>query len=290
MHLTYHVFTLIATLAAYQPAPAADDTLQKITLGVAIANLVLTGIYVFLTLRIANGTNRSVRVTEASLKLAREQMEKNEQQSKDALKTSKEQNQDAINVVREQIQASEKQSKEAIDAIHEQIDASAKQSREAIQNQYKPVILPTTDPRTATTDTLLMDLENVGLGVAMSVWGTLGIKDRPQLYSSLFARFLVPSLAAKVYFGKVGLQFPYSSFDKYTLIPIDDAGISYDIRLALTYNDVFNNKYLVIWDHAEGYGWKQVILKQVDETMDEVAAHISVLKGIHDHVAEEIKP
>jgi len=41
--------------------------------------------------------------------------------------------------------------------------------------------------------------------------------------------------------------------------------------LIVTYNDVFDNKYLVIFDHNDTFGWRQIDeAKRINKRLDEI--------------------
>jgi septal ring factor EnvC (AmiA/AmiB activator) len=105
----------------------------------------LTASYVLLTLALAIIAFRSLRQTQASLDLTRQQIELNKQQSQEASAASERYSQATIDAVNKQIAASEAQSNAAIEAINRQIAASQQQAQEALYNQQKPVLVPVGD-------------------------------------------------------------------------------------------------------------------------------------------------
>src|SRR5713226_6512345 len=109
----------------------------------------LTAGYVLLTLVLAIIAFRSLRQTQASLDLTRQQIALNKQQSQEASAASEKQSRATIDAVNKQIAASEAQSQATIDAMNKQIAASERQSQEILYDQNKPVIIchtPIADP------------------------------------------------------------------------------------------------------------------------------------------------
>jgi hypothetical protein len=39
----------------------------------------------------------------------------------------------------------------------------------------------------------------------------------------------------------------------------------------VTYNDIFNNKFLVIFDYSDEFGWQLFEFKRVEKRLDEIA-------------------
>src|SRR5260221_10624356 len=140
----------------------------------------LTASYVLLTLALAIIAFRSLRQTQASLDLTRQQIELNKQQSQEASA------------------ASERHSQATIDAVNKQIEASERQAQEALYNQHKPIIIPVTDP---TTQHLLLSnlgkqifsigIRNKGAGVAMNAFSIVGVKGFPDILCSSTTKILI---------------------------------------------------------------------------------------------------
>src|SRR5260221_4232202 len=270
---------LTLTTSMSDPASLPDNTLQTVS---SIANIVYTGLTVVIVI-----------VAIWSLALTRKQMRENKKQSDAALAASAKQSQAAIDAVHEQIKASEQQSQASIDVVYEQIKASERQAQEAIHSQQKPVIIPTSSveaiyvPNSATSGKSYrtIDLENAGLGIALNVWGTVASLDAGgKYYCSVQSSFLIPHEIETVRFGQEEFAYPYAVFDVFNLFPMRESG--YDTRLMLTYKDVFDNKYLTVFDKSPGFGWKQVTLKKVERTMYEVAEEMS----LHKHGQDELFP
>src|SRR5713226_3673659 len=102
----------------------------------------LTAGYVLLTLVLAIIAFSSLRKTQASLDLIRQQIALNKQQSQEASAASEKHSQATIDAVNKQIAASEAQSNAAIEAVNKQIEANERQAQEALYNQHRPVLVP----------------------------------------------------------------------------------------------------------------------------------------------------
>jgi uncharacterized membrane protein (DUF106 family) len=201
-------------------------------------------------------------------------------QARAVLAASARQSQAAINTVHEQIEASELQSQMAIDAVHEQIEASEKQSQETMYNQFKPVIVPIESPILLRSTDLefLMNVENKGVGIALNTWGIFYVKiPLSAVYHFNKRYFLVPDRTETIVFNieTDGIKAPSGEFHGYGTYPgqmpgVKDRGMSSGSRLMITYNDVFDNKYLVVFDYRYELGWEQVDLKKVDRRLDEL--------------------
>lgn len=206
----------------------------------ALLNDIFTGVYVFLTLIIAGATIWSLFLTRASLKLTRDQIEVNRKQSEQALETSE------------------------------------KQAREALINQQKPVIVPTSGLSVYRKPYLTVDMQNKGIGIAMNTWGILYNKETQEFLRLLDAHFLVPDKLESIELVDISGEsldflFPTRMFNSFSIYPADDNGkLDTTIRLMMTYNDVFDNKYLVIFDWSRELGWRQIEgVKKIDQRLDE---------------------
>jgi hypothetical protein len=51
---------------------------------------------------------------------------------------------------------------------------------------------------------------------------------------------------------------------------VNDRGMSSGSFLMITYNDIFDNKYLVVFDYSDELRWEQVDLKRVERRLDEL--------------------
>src|SRR5260370_32821723 len=96
----------------------------------------LTASYVLLTLALAFIAFRSLRQTQSSLDLTRQQIELNTQQSQ-----------------------------AAIEAVNKQIAASERQTQEALYNQHKPIAIPVTGP--PSYDVIVKQQSNLRLGLGV---------------------------------------------------------------------------------------------------------------------------
>jgi hypothetical protein len=212
-------------------------------------NDIFTGVYVVLTLIIAGVAIWSVRVAS--------------KQSRDA------------------ILASENQSKEAIATVREQIVASEQQAREALYNQHKPIVVPTS-PLYTRQDRL--EMRNAGSGIALNTWGILTVVSTDKLYRFDSTLFLIPEKVQDSSLGDISdsldFMFPGREFHDYSIYPPPDRGrIGTAVRLMLTYNDIFGNIYLGVYDFS-GFGWRLVetmkrIEQRLDEYLEEKRSHLS---------------
>ena len=212
-------------------------------------NNIFTGVYVVLTLIIAVVAIRSIRMAS--------------KQSRDA------------------ILASENHSKEAIATVREQIVASEQQAREALYNQHKPIVVPTS-PLYSRQDGL--EMRNAGSGIALNTWGVLTVLATNKLYRFDSTLFLIPERVQGISLGDIsnnlGVLFPGRDFNGYSIDPAPDRGrIGTAMRLMLTYNDIFGNIYLGVYDYS-GFGWRLVetmkrIEQRLDEYLEEKRSHLS---------------
>jgi hypothetical protein len=231
-----------------------------------LANLILMGVYVLLTLALAGVALWSVFITRAALSASSEQSQK-------ALEASERQSKAAIEAVNKQIEASEKQSKETIDAVNKQIEANEKQAQEALYNQHKPVVVPISEKlekmvvgADARTYAYRVGMQNKGAGVAFNAFGVVGIKDLPVILCSSKIWFLVPDNEETFTFKVQGeVMYPFNVFEEVNVFPPVGA------RLMITYNDAFSNKYFAVFDYSEELGWKQVYeIRRVKQRIDEL--------------------
>ena len=65
--------------------------------------------------------------------------------------------------------------------------------------------------------------------------------------------------------------YSQSEFEDYSISPQDEKnGIDPFGRLMVTYNDIFQNKFVVVFDFSREFGWKLVGFKKVDKRLDEL--------------------
>ncbi len=233
----------------------------------------LTAGYVLLTLALAIIAFRSLKQTQASLDLTRKQIELNTQQSQEASS------------------ASERHSQATIDAVNMQIAASEIQAHEALYNQHKPVIVPINTPHQEDQGIYSMILQNQGAGVALNTWGLITMKGKqleniplqtvlPYRHFFVQTYFLIPGNPEQIAFriAEPGVPFKQQTllsndmFEGYSIYPLQDTYSNKyaTMRLMITYNGAFNNKYLVIFDNRDSLGWRQVEeIKRVEQRLDE---------------------
>ncbi|SRR5260221_1468221 len=225
-------------------------------------NLVLMAIYVGLTLVLAIVAVVSIFISSRL--------------SRDALKASDKQSKEAIGAVQKQIEASEKQTKETIAAINRQIEASEKQAQEALYNQHKPIIIPVTDPTTQYLppsnlgkQPFSIGIRNKGAGVAMNAFSIVGLKGFPDILCSSSTKILIHGDERPATFD-FGTKFSYPE-NIVEEVPVFPQGVFGFLRLMVTYSDLFNNKYFVVYDYSEEFGWRQLNeLRRVDKRLDEL--------------------
>jgi hypothetical protein len=109
-------------------------------------------------------------------------------QSQAALEESRSQSQEALKIMNEQIAKNEQQANVSLEAVYEQIDSSKQQARDTFYNQIRPIIVCTGQPQVT-----LINMENVGFGVATDVWGMYRVKptDESPPFSSSFAGSMI---------------------------------------------------------------------------------------------------
>ena len=133
------------------------------------------------------------------------------------------------------------------------------QARVALYDQHMPVLVPIDDPISSNAVQFAMHLENKGTGVALNTWGCLAMDGLPLKYHFKQMYFLVPDRVAKITFGGGEAHYPTNTIGGHNIFPFVDTGgipgsLPVDVRLTVTYNDIFENKYLVVFDHVDGLG------------------------------------
>ncbi len=264
-------------------------TFEVLTLILGGLSVLLTGVYVFLTLRIANKTAESVKATQDSLALAGEQLEINKQQSKEAAMLSEKQSQATIDAVNKQIEASERQAQEALAEGRRQSQEALALAHEQIGQGKQPILIPLSAlPLTAvvgqldyTHSELPLVLMIVGTGVALNIWGVLvppqNIPQTPYSFSN--QAHLLQSKEDKVIFRKSQSYFftekdkigeldlrPSSELTKVGTIDV----LRYAARLTLTYIDVFGIKHATIYDYTNANEWKVVAHFRVQHDLEDM--------------------
>jgi type II secretory pathway pseudopilin PulG len=229
----------------------------------SLLNLVLMGIYVGLTLVLAIVAVASIFIsTRLSVK---------------ALAASDRQSREAIEAIQRQIDASEKQTKDTIEAVNRQIEASERQAQEALYNQHKPIVISVTNPsshslilRSIGNQHFGLSMTNKGAGVALNVYGIVGLDDFPEILCLATAKIIVHDADYPTPFdfkadGK--LKYPTNEFEGVTVFP---QGVFGYLRLMVTYSDLFNNQYLAVFDYSEEFGWRlKDEIKRVEKRLDE---------------------
>ncbi len=240
------------------PTPIAPISV-KVTISPDYFLDALTAAYVLLTLLLAVIAFRSLSKTQTSLELTREQIDINKLQSQEALG------------------ASERHSQAAIDAVNKQIAVSEQIAREALYNAHKPVIVPTSEFVSVGSRTDLFDfmMQNKGIGIAVNTCGAITSTDTGEFYRFDETHFLVPDKLEKISVISIkpilDFMFPDREFIGYSIYPQPDTNYKgTGIRLLVTYNDIFENKYLVIFDKSDLFGWRQIgEPKRIQQRLDE---------------------
>lgn len=207
----------------------------------------LTASYVLLTLALAVIAFRSLSKTQTSLDLTRQQIEINKQQSQ-----------------------------ATIEAVNKQIVASETQAREALYTQHQPIVVPIS-PLYTRKDAL--EMRNAGSGIALNTWGILTVVSTNKFYRFGSTHFLIPEKTQETNLLDISksldFMFPIREFSGYSIYPPPDMGkIGTDMRLMLTYNDVFGNIYFGVYDYST-FGWRQVEeMKRIEQRLDEYLEEI----------------
>ena len=236
----------------------------------------LTAGYVVLTLALAVIAFWSLRQTQASLNLTRQQIELNRRQSQEATAASERHSQATVDTVNRQIAASERQAKEALAVAREQIE----QSKQPILIPLSPLPL-SSGGELDNTNTLSLMLRNVGTGVALNIWGAVAlpkaIPRRPYAFSNL--AHLLQDKEDNVLFD-TDLFHSFDENDKfgeYSLWPSSELTpfgttkrLKYAARLTLTYIDVFGIKHAAIYDYTALQEWKIVKHLRVQHDLDDL--------------------
>lgn len=197
----------------------------------------------------------------------------------------------SFKVTRDALTANDKQSKAALDAVRDQIVASEKQAQEALYNQHKPIIVPIGGLNSNDATIWSMQIENWGAGVAFNTWGIITMKGTPipniPLSPALPFRYfftethiLIPNKPNGVSFRIGEPQVPFrqqilftdNMFEGISIYPLQDekSNSFATSRLMMTYNDVFSNNHMVVFDYNESFGWRQVgEIKRVSKRLDE---------------------
>ncbi len=250
--MTYPIVhpTPVATILTSTPNPVASQPDYSLaTLILTIVNLILMVIYVT------------------------EQIKASELQSKAT-----------IDAVHEQIKASELQSRAAIAAVHEQIKASELQAQEALYNQHRPLLVCSYHPMAETIlNNMPMPIKNVGLGIALNIRGILSFAS--SINGSKFQTgFIISSVLTpgeepeKVSINMLGMQGMVDKIGKYSFFP-DDKDSSYNQRLVLSYQDIFNRKHLSIYDGRLGTNWKVYVLESNSKwSIEDVCSDLMILE------------
>jgi hypothetical protein len=244
MLLLWKISSVLSTKSISEVGGVAMNSIQ-----LAEITAIFTGVYVVLTLLLAGTAIGSLRVTS--------------KQSRDALL------------------ASENHTQEAIATVREQIAVSEQQAREALYNQHKPIVVPTNPLYTKKEG---LEMRNAGSGIALNAWGVLTVVSANKLYRFDSTLFLIPERVQTISLGEIAnnldVLFPGKEFHGYSLYPPPDiSSIGTAMRLMLTYNDIFGNIHLGVYDYS-GFGWRLVetmkrIEQRLDEYLEEKRSHLS---------------
>jgi hypothetical protein len=178
-----------------------------------------------------------------------------------------------VNKTQDALVSGKWQSERAIEAVNRQIEASELQAQESLYNQYKPVIVPLTRPAGIDGGLEIM-MENKGPGIALNTWGILTIISSGQFYRFSKTYFLRPDKAESVSLGEnsniLDYMFPDRTFAGYSIYPSDKDKLQSAMRLMVSYSDIFENKYLVIFDFSGNFAWRQFEgVTKIEQRLDE---------------------
>ncbi len=230
----------------------------------------LQAVYVFLTLVIAAATIWSIRVNRKQSQAA---LIESQKQSKAALDRASEQIEKGEKQATAALAESHRQSQDAIKAIHEQIEASEKQNLETTYNQSRPLLVCIGVPNPEHMPNGLI-LGNFGLGIATDIIGIVTYKSSntgwSQQYLFRHQSVLAPNQKDTFYFDHGALTFNLLKIEGFSFFP-EDKDTSYNIRLVVTYHDIFNRKHLSVFDGRPLDRWKQITLRSgVKESLDDL--------------------
>ncbi len=224
----------------------------------------LTAIYVLLTLTLAIIAFRSLRQTQSSLDLTRQQIELNKQQSQEASA------------------ASERHSQATISAVNKQIAASEAQFQQERFTEHLPLLIPEGAPKFQrakpqflnwATNEQRISIHNVGPGVALNVASVLygesynTLSDDARTYMHWTCWLGVPVAAGLVM--KAVHKLRRGLFDEETMLigsytlnaPEPERNLTLPntlARITITYLDIFRRKHASIFDYVETVGWQFV--------------------------------
>jgi hypothetical protein len=155
------------------------------------------------------------------------------------------------------------------------LKANEKQAKEALLNQQKPVIVPISELVVYHETDFRIDIQNKGTGIAMNAWGIIFNITKEQFFRFKSSYFLVPDKTESIALIDISIAldflFPTRKFHGYSIFSENDTGKLGTVnRLMITYNDVFDNKYLVIFDWSQQLGWRQFEgIKSINQRLDE---------------------
>jgi len=200
----------------------------------------LTAGYVLLTLALAFIALRSLRKTQTSLDLTRQQININKWQS------------------------------------HEAFEASERQAKEALYNQHKPVIVPLDRLISNDAITYKMSVQNKGVGVALNIYSIVTIKALPHIYCSEQVQFFVPDKEELFSFKVDGgeARFPYNVFEGYNVFSSEVRLMAtYNDAFGNKYLAVFDYSSYLGWRQIDE-------IKRVGQRLDELIIKRGSAKGI----------
>ena len=184
---------------------------------------------------------------------------------------------------RDALAASDRQSKEAIEAVQKQIDASERQAQEALYNQHKPIVIPINNSiskdmvsdviiRHHSTLQIVIGLQNKGAGVALNTFAITAVDGISQV-------FCLPSTGILSQDADVPKDFDFNAgvrkyrypYDEFEGVPVFPQGVFGFARLMVTYSDIFDNRYLGVFDYSDEFGWRMLNdVKRVTKRLDEL--------------------
>jgi hypothetical protein len=146
-----------------------------------------------------------------------------------------------------------------------QIEENKNQTLETIHNQHRPILVCTYPP---VPDTSLkhspMPIKNEGVGIALNIRVVLSYTSNVR-GEKLQSGFIIPSALAPgeteyASFDPQGMGNMLDKIGKYSFFP-EDSDTSYNQRLVITYQDIFNHKHLIIFDGRLFTNWKPYVIE-----------------------------
>ena len=170
-----------------------------------------------------------------------------------------------------------------------QIEENKKQTLKTIYNQHRPILVCSYHP---VEDTLLnripLPITNVGVGLALNIRVVLSYAST-DAGETLQKGFILPSVLIPgekemITLNTPGLDNIPDKIGEYSFFP-EDPDTSYNQRLVITYQDIFNRKHLSIFDGRLSTNWKPYVIEpDFKYGIDDVCADWTLLGKIQTKV------